>query len=313
MSKVPIPEEIKGVLFASVTAFLWGFLAIGMKVMVMEMHSVATIAWSRFVVAFFFLSLFFLIKRPAAFKIIKNPPWKLLIAGVMLGINYYGFNAGIKYTTPSNAQVFIQSGPLLLAMAGIFIFKEKLSLLQIVGFLIAITGFSLFYSEQVSFNWDQNYSLGILFLLMGGTSWAIYAIFQKQLVRTFHPQEINLLIYGIPAVLYIPLVDFNQYMGLTPGYWILLIALGLNTLVAYGCLSMALKHLEANRVSIIVTVNPVITFVTMAILGEMNVDWIKSEHFTTITIIGALMVLIGAIIVISLRKKKNKKYNNRNF
>jgi len=280
---------------------LWGFLAIGLKVAVMEIPTL-NIIWFRFVVAFGILFIYFLVWRPKDLSIIIKPPWKLIVAAVCLGINYFGFNEGVNYTSPSSAQVFIQSGPLLLALAGLVIFKEKISWKQGLGFLLAILGFVLFYSQQVNFSEGNNYTIGMLLLLLGGVSWAAYSVFQKQLVKTWHVQRLNLLIYGIPVLLYTPLVDYSNFSGISFGYWVLLVALGVNTLIAYGSLAMALKYLEANKVSIIITLNPVITFVAMAIIGVAEVSWIAKENFTMPTIIGALMVLAGALIVLSLRR-----------
>ena len=78
-------------------------------------------------------------------------------------------------------------------------------------------------------------------------------------------------------------------------------------MVAYGCLSFALKYAEANKVSIILTLNPIITFITMAILGFLEVAWIKSEVYTWLTIFGAALVITGAILVVMIIKKRSIK------
>jgi len=67
-------------------------------------------------------------------------------------------------------------------------------------------------------------------------------------------------------------------------------------------LSLALKYLEAGKVSIIIVLNPIITIFLMGILTWMQVDWIAGEHFSLLSIAGALLALTGAILVV--RKKK---------
>ena len=89
--------------------------------------------------------------------------------------------------------------------------------------------------------------------------------------------------------------------------WYLLIYLGLNTVLAYGSLALAIKLTEATRVSVIITLNPIITFVTMAILSRMNVSWIEPEAFTLMGVFGALTVLAGALLVISAGWKKKSQ------
>ncbi len=69
--------------------------------------------------------------------------------------------------------------------------------------------------------------------------------------------------------------------------WFLLIYLGLNTVLAYGSLALAIKLTEATRVSVIITLNPIITFVTMAILTRMEVSWIEPESFSMLSFSGS--------------------------
>ena len=86
--------------------------------------------------------------------------------------------------------------------------------------------------------------------------------------------------------------------------WGYLIFLGINTILAYGSLGFALKYLEANKVSVIITLNPIITFILMLIFGILEVQWIVRENFTPITVIGAVMVILGTIFtVLKIRKK----------
>jgi drug/metabolite transporter (DMT)-like permease len=99
-------------------------------------------------------------------------------------------------------------------------------------------------------------------------------------------------------------VKFGQVGGMSGAHWILLIYLGLNTVLAYGSLAMAIKLTEATRVSVIITLNPIITFITMAILSKMEVSWIEPETFSLFSLIGALTVLGGAILVISAGWRK---------
>jgi LPXTG-motif cell wall-anchored protein len=215
---------------------------------------------------------------------------------------------GIQYTSPSNAQVAIQSGPVLLAVFGIFFFKEKISRIQIIGFLLSLAGFWIFYQQHVGavpVGQEGQYTKGMLITLTGAVAWAIYAALQKKLVLDYSVGTLNVFIFGLPVLLYLPFVNFASLANLSFGYWALLVFLGANTLISYGCLSLALKYLEAGKVSIIIVLNPIITFILMGILTWMQVSWIDGEHFSVLSILGALVALSGAILVV--RKRKNLK------
>lgn len=298
-------KQTKGIIYASITAFLWGFLAIALKVAVREV-SPQTIVWFRFAIAFVLLALWHVIYKPKEFKVLIRPPLLLVLSAIALSWNYLGFMLGVHYTSPSNAQLFIQSGPITLALAGIIIFKERLGRMQIVGFLIAVIGLVFFYNQQIQtfIGAETRYSTGVLLTLSGAMAWAIYAALQKKLMQKTAGSTLNLFLFGFPALVYLPFIDLTPFLHLSYGWWLLMIFLGLNTLVAYTFLAKALERTEANKVSVIIILNPLITFVTMGVLSHMQVTWIKGENFTLLSILGAVILLTGALLVVK-KKRSN--------
>ena len=304
-------NHTKGIIYAAITAFFWGFLAIALKVAVQKVDPV-TIVWFRFLIAFFMLSAWLMYKNRSSFRILIKPPLLLVFAAMALSWNYMGYMLGIHHTTPSNAQLFVQSGPLILALAGFVLFKEKLNRNQAIGFAIALAGFSFFYRDQLTAFFDSQgqYKTGILLTLSGAVAWSVYAILQKKLVAVHPVDALNLFLFGFPAIIYISFVNFDSLTHLSFTWWLLLVFLGMNTFIAYTCVANALKYAEANKVSIILILNPMITFITMGILTQMNVSWVEHERFSIITIVGAALVFTGAILVVGIRKNRKKKVSN---
>jgi drug/metabolite transporter (DMT)-like permease len=292
-------DNRKGALYALFTASLWGFMAIILKVITYDLSPV-TVVWFRFAFAFVILAAWTLLFRRSDFSIYRHPPWLLILAALFLAGNYTGFIAGIKYVSPSSSQVFIQIAPVSFALSGILIFREHVNWKHIVGFILVLAGMALFYSEQLRdiTARSDHFTLGMILVLAGGLSWAAFATAQKALLKKIGPNQLNLFVYGFCAIILFPLVRFSQLGGMPAVNWIILIYLGLNTVLAYGSLSMAIKLSEATRVSVIITLNPIITFVTMAILTRLQVTWIEPENFSLMSIFGALSVLSGAILVI---------------
>jgi len=297
-------EHFKGVVYAVIAALMWGVLAIALKVSLNDLTS-ASIVWVRFIIAFVLLLVYLLIKRPQALVIFKKPPLKLVVASLCLVLNYFGFMTGVEYTTTSSAQVFIQLGPVLFALAGIFIFKERINWKHITGFVILLAGLSLFYRDHLHAIADQKqYTIGILWLVIASASWSVYAVLQKELTKTFSINQLNLFIYGFSAFIIAPFTSYEGFTHLTIASWMLMLFLGINTLVAYGAIALAFRHLEANKVSVIITMNPIITFLLLYVFTELKVTWLKPEHLSLISIIGAVVALIGASFVIIFTRKK---------
>lgn len=303
-------DHRKGLMYAIFTASLWGFMAIILKIMTYELPP-STVVWFRFFTAFLVLSAWTLIFRRTDFQIFRRPPALLFLAAIFLGFNYLGFISGIKYISPSSSQVFIQVGPVGFALSGILIFREQVNWKHVVGFLLVLTGIVLFYSEQLRdlTSSSDHFTLGMFLVLGGGLSWAIFATIQKKLVSEVRANQLNLFIYAFCSAALLPLVRFKLLQGMPPAHWYLLFYLGMNTVLAYGSLALAIKFTEATRVSVIITLNPIITFVTMAVLTRLEVPWIEPETFSVLSIFGALTVLGGAILVISAGWKRRRSRN----
>ena len=301
-------QRIKGLLFACITAFFWGFLAIALKVASGIMDPL-TIVWFRFLTAFSILFVIFAFTRPHYLKILRNPPLYIIIASLGLGINYVAFLYGLKLTSPSTAQIIIQVGPIMLGMVGLVFFKEKISRRQAVGFGIAGAGLVIFYYQSIGQMVENEdlFNMGILWILVAAMAWVTYATLQKILVRKYPAQQLNLFLFGLPILVFLPFIKPEQFLTLTPGNWLLLIYLGLNTLIAYGSLALAFKYLEANKVSVIITMNPILTFIIMAILGYLEVSWIEPEVLSPPRVVAALLVIGGAVTAVAFARPDKKK------
>lgn len=298
-------NQYKGVIYASITALFWGFLAIALKVGLQFMPAV-NIVWFRFFFAFLILFVYYIIFQPKKLAIFKKPPLLAIIAALGLSLNYFGFTTGIHYTSPSTAQVVMQLGPILLGIVGFVVYKEKIGRMQMIGFLIAFLGLSVFYYNQIEGVLADKVNLfnkGFFWVVAGALGWVLYASLQKHLVKSFDTQLLNIIIFSVPALLYIPFVDFSLFLTLSFGQWLLMIFLGLNTIIAYGFLALAFKYTQVNKVSVIISINPIITFAAMTFLFYLDVQWIETSLMGIKTFAGALLVIFGAILVIHFRNK----------
>ena len=294
----------KGLMMISITAALWGVLAIVLKY-ALQRFSGNTIIWFRFTFSFVFLAGYYLIHRPRFFEILIKPPILGILAGLAIAGNYLGFTNGVALTSPSNAQILIQISPLLVAVVGVVYFKESLSRLQKSGFGIAVAGFVLFYWDQIQHLMisSQQYTRGNIWIVFAAITWAFFAVCQKLLVKIWAPQQTNLLIYLVAAIVFFPQAVFHEFQGLSLSDCLTLTFLGANTLIAYGTLGEALKLLPANQVSAIIVLNPMITLIVVGILSIQQLPWLSSESTTPVGYAGALLLLAGVGLVV---KKNNR-------
>ncbi len=289
---------------AVLTALCWAVLAIGLK-LALHTFSSGSIVWMRLIFAFALLLVAFTWKRRHWLEILRHPPWRGVLAGALIAFNYFGFMKGIELTTASNAQILIQLAPLSFAVISIILYREHPTLFQVIGMLIALTGFGFFYWDQMLVSWDrlESFQIGNLWILGAAASWAGFALLQKELTKTYKPQQFNLLIYAVAALLLLPTATFSEMQNVSFLPWVLVLFLAVNTVIAYGALSEALTRIPASHVSMIIAVNPLLTLAIMTYLTRMNVGWIHGEPVGWRGLVGALLVVVGVISTVTGRPR----------
>ena len=304
MSLVDKINVNKGIFYAVITAVMWGFLAIALKIAIQYCDSL-TIVWSRFAIALTVLMMMNRVFSKRAVHISQLPVLGI-VAGLLLAANYYSFMMGLELTTVSNTQVLMQLGPLFLVIISVIVFKERIAVIQCVGFLIACFGFFLFYQEQLFFffNTYSSYRVGNFWIICAAITWAGFAAIQKKLSKHYSLEQINMLIYAVPVVCFFSFVNFKQFIALGALQWLLLFYLGVNTVIAYGCLGLALKHVEANKVSMIIALNPLLTILLLVLLETIDISWFKGESLSFLGYVGVLFILVGVLIVVGFKSNR---------
>ena len=299
-----LEDEKKGLLFATYTALLWATLALFLKFILIDFDSI-TVVWFRFTFSFLFLFVYFSLKNKENLNILKKPPLALILCAIALGFNYLLFQLGLKYTNPSIGNIIIQIGPVLLAFVGIFIYKEKISLLQMSGFIAVIIGFFIFYFDQISNGAGvyKDLSNGVILIILAAIAWTIYGAILKKMSAKTNPQALNLVIYLIPALMFLPFANFHSFVTMSFQSGLVLLFLGLNSLLAYGFIAEAFRLAPANKVSVIITLNPILTLILMAILDKFHFNWLGQELTSVYGYFGAALIILGAVFAVSKGKK----------
>jgi drug/metabolite transporter (DMT)-like permease len=147
-----------------------------------------------------------------------NRGWALLIvAAASLTSNYMLFIIGLELTSPALAQVLIQLAPVLLGLGGIWLFGERYSRAQWVGFSVLVTGLGLFFRDQLGAFAEQATQLwqGALLIVLGAVAWAAYALAQKQMLQHYPSVSIMWFIYVFATIVLLPAIAPTQLWNLS--------------------------------------------------------------------------------------------------
>ncbi len=292
-----------GLLLALGTAIMWGTLPVAMH-QVAPTIGPATSTFFRFFISALLLTPYLLITRQVNNQHkLKSPKLLImtLIAGLLLTGNYGFYVLGLERTSAEATQVMIQLAPMLLLLAGLWLFKENFTLIQWLGFISFILGLLLFFERQIGQLLIEfgDYGLGLLFIILSASFWTGYAIIQKYLLNDFRSSETMLILYWIGSLVFLPLSDFATLGQLNALQWAALLFCGINTLIAYGCFAEAMAHLEASRVSAIIAIAPLFT---IAIAQLIPLSGMPIEPLTGLTILGAILV-VGGSMTAAIAKK----------
>ncbi|NNJ72157.1 MAG: DMT family transporter [Enterobacterales bacterium] len=296
-----------GVVLSLTTALMWGLLPVSIAPVFGSVDPI-TITYYRLAGGGSILLIWIYFQKGMNVK--ANFTWEnlpyLVLAVIMIAANYYLWLIGLKYTSPSTAQVMIQIAPMLLLIGSVWLFKELFSRKQFLGLIIFVTGLLLFFNNKLATLFDDlnSYSTGILLLLFAAITWAIYGLAQKRLLRDFGALELIFVILMLASMLFLPFSQPHQAFVLDSVTLGLLIFGGINTAVAYGCFTAAMHYWETPRVSAVIAVVPVLTLFFGYLQQLLWPNLLPPEPINNLSIIGALVVVVGSSITALSRNQK---------
>lgn len=297
-----------GLVLALITAACWATLPVALKITLEQVDAV-TLTWFRFLVAGVLMGAWLAWKGRllAPYRGLAPRHWGMLgVAGLMLLGNYVFYLLGVQHTTPANAQLLIQLAPLLMALGGIFVFRERFAPAQWGGLALIVGGLLLFFGEQQARR-GEGYALGAALVVLAAVLWAVYALVQKQLLVRLHSPAILWVIYALSALLLWPFATPSVLLELDGLHAALLAYCALNTLVAYGAFAEALAHWEASRVSAILATTPILCVGAVAITHALWPTLIMPERIGMLGLAGALLVLAGSASASLLARRGGKR------
>jgi len=288
----------RGILLSIVTALLWGVLPIILKIS-LQGFTIGTIAWFRFSLAFLLLGIFLQSKGGRPLNIIRKPPWMGVFGGLCLTANYYWVTLGVEISGPSNMAVLIQTASIFLVLTGVFVFRERLTIRQISGMFIVAAGLALFFfDKQNRVIMSSEYYFADFLIIMAALVWVGYMISQKFLSQEHGAQSLNFLVYAVATVTLVGTVEWSEFASAEYNAWWALVFCGINTLVAYGALAEAVKYIPLALISVIISLNPLITLIGMQILPAMGFANLQPDPIGMVGYFGGAIAVTGVALVV---------------
>ncbi len=246
------------------------------------------IALFRSVIAALSIGLIFLFKKQKIrFRLRKEQMVLLFFSGLSLGINWILLFEAYRYTTVSTATLCYYFAPILVTFFSVFLFREKISKLQILCFLMSAAGLILITGVSDF----QTNGAGIL-LGLGAAVFYASTVLLNKLIRDVTGLQRTFFQFIAAVLILTPYVMFSggfHVFSLDGKGWIALLVLGLvHTGLAYCLYFAALTDLPGQQIAVLSYMDPLI-----AVLISV---FFLSEPMTATQMAGGAGILIFSLL-----------------
>jgi len=200
MSNKIIYQEVIPYVYLTIVPLIWAGNFIVGKVLIASLPPFCITA-GRFFVGALILGLLFLYQKNKS-GLNRELKLKILILGLS---GVFAFNSlvyvGLKYTSAINATLINSFNPIVTIYFSWLYLKEKISIKQILGSLVAVVGIMTIESQgswSVLYNLDFN--IGDLIIFIDTFIWAIFTVLGKNVMSVLSPLETTTysILAGLP-------------------------------------------------------------------------------------------------------------------
>lgn len=243
------------------------------------------LALYRAVLAALLLTGFFVLsKQHIPLSKVKKEIPLLLASGVAMGINWILLFQAYKYTTVSAATLSYYFAPVIVTVVCPFLFREKLTMKQIICFIMSTVGLVLIIGIG-DVHGDSNI-IGILFGLGAAVFYATVILLNKFIkkVEGIHRTFLQFIAAIITLTPYVLCTSGITLGSLNNIGWINLLIVGLvHTGITYCMYFSSLKELPGQKVAILSYIDPLVAvLISVTVLGET---------MTISQVIGGMLIL----------------------
>lgn len=291
MSKTKIIPYLEA-LFAVV---VWGASFIATKIAVGQISPISVV-WIRFAIGIPILFAAVLMRKQFAFP--KGTEWLYFSLLGFLGIAFHQWlqSNGLQTSEATTTAWIVATTPAFLSILGWLVLKEKLTLIQTSGIILAMVGVIVVVSKGdfTSLSIGKFGAPGDVLILISSVNWAVFSILSRRGLKD-HPSTrmtfwVMTIGWLITSVAFIGQGRYTELPQLDARGWWSLIYLGIFTTgLAYIAWFDVLSQLPAAQSGAFLFLEPPSSMIVAAI--------ILNEQVTIASIIGGAVILVGVWLV----------------
>lgn len=290
-----------------VTAIIWGVAGSVIKFTLEGIPTIPFLTY-RFLISSLISIPFILIYKKTIFN--RKYFFGILLFGLLSTISLLLLFFGLENTTVLDMTFITLTGPLMIALAGARVFKDRITQKEKLGMAIVLVGSIITIIQPIFENGFAKLHITGNILVLGylllNTVAVIYA--KKALRNNVNPFALTSIMFVVGLLLMLPIffVTQNQnFLGLVNdlpvkyhlGVWFMAMVSGN---LAYFTYIRGQKSIEVSEASLFSYLNPVFS-------APLAILWL-GEKFTPIFLLGAVFIIFG-IIVAEYKKPSSSRSN----
>ena len=292
----------------STTAIFIGYLTTRFKI-----PPLVLAFWRDLFVAMMLFAVIGVVARPLL-RMDRQHHKFFLLFGFILAVFNSLWTVSVALNGAALSTVLAYSSPAFTALAGRFLWREKLDKLKLGAILLSILGSVLVSGAYNMESWQAN-PLGITIGLLSGVAFAGYSIMGKLASeRNVAPWTTTLYAFAIGAFFLLflqhpsTILWLSRPLSKTPVDWqeaamgwgiLLLLSIG-PTIGGYGLYTVSLTRLPAVTANLVSTLEPIMT-TTMAF-------FLLGEQLTAVEVTGGSVTLLG-VVLLRMSERANGQRN----
>ena len=212
----------------------------------------------------------------------------------LLGIAQFGIliallNFGLQFIPSGRAALIFATFPLLTMLFATGLGRERLSAAKTVGVLLTIAGVGVALGEKALQGGASGGWLGEGAVFASAVCGAACSVLYRPYLQRYPTLAVSafamLASVGFLAVLAAQEGFFRAWPHFTPGGWLAVLFIGMNSGAGYYLWLWALRHTTPTRVTVFLALSPL----TAAGLGA----WLLGEEISSLLLLGLACVMLG--------------------
>jgi len=288
-------EKTTAIIGAILAVFSWGVSFVATKI-ALQYVSPTTVVWTRFAMGIVIIGIVVIIRGQFLIPSRKDIVYFALVGFIGITFHQWLQSTGLQTAQASTTSWIVATTPIFMVIVGWLFLRERLSLLQTLGIIIAACGVILVVSKGAlgSILNGQFGTIGDLLILISSVNWAFFSMFSKRGLEKHPPNRMIffVMLFGwmFTSIFFFSNRYFLEFRYVAIDGWISLAFLGIFCSgFAYIFWYKALKILPMSQTGAFVYLEPFITLIVAAIVLQ--------ELITIGALLGGAAILWGVWLV----------------